>query len=263
MPIQKGVELHSGTPPSQCLHLPSRASPAKVWVSSPSVGQQTSFRSATGRWGSPPLCVSGYTMLSSLPLQMLLYFNAFYFPFWSLSEVIMLELKFGLLPTYYRFLLVAAYLTLVGAESLRLYLGYIGNLQEKVPELAGFLLLSFLIEMPVLLFILTDNHVIQMPLEMAVHGVLLLFLTSEIVAASFALKVMAKHLAMQFYLMQFEARPDRVRPWGLRVGNQASLSSEPAPRSVQWHNSPLPAIQMNSCKPKRSRATGNEGSGQN
>ncbi|XP_007430603.1 transmembrane protein 17A-like [Python bivittatus] len=176
-----------------------------------------------------------HLMLSSLSLQMLLYFNAFYFPFWCLSEVIMLELKFSLLPTYYQFLLVAAYLALVGAESVRLYLGYAGNLQEKVPELAGFLLLSFLIEMPVLLFILTDNHVIQVPLEMAVHGVLLSFLTSEIVAASFALKVMAKHLATQFYLMQFEERPDRVRHQELRGGNQTSVSSEPAPRSIQWH----------------------------
>ncbi|XP_015684060.1 transmembrane protein 17B-like [Protobothrops mucrosquamatus] len=145
---------------------------------------------------------NGHRVLSSLPLQMLLYFNVFFLPFWGLSEAIMLELKFSLLPLYYQCLLVGAYLTIVGVESARLFLGYVGNLQEKVPELAGFLLLSVVIEMPVLLFILTDHQVIRMPLEMAVHGVLLCFLTSEIVAASFALKGIARHLARQFYLMQ-------------------------------------------------------------
>uniref|UniRef100_A0A8D2KYD7 Transmembrane protein 17 n=1 Tax=Varanus komodoensis TaxID=61221 RepID=A0A8D2KYD7_VARKO len=143
-------------------------------------------------------------VLSSLPLQVMLYFNAFYVPFWGLSEGVMLELKYNLLPAYYQFLLVAAYLTLVLAEALRLYLGYIGNLQEKVPELASFLLLSSLIEMPVLLFILMDPHIIRLPLETAVHLLLLLFLLSEIMAAFVALRAMAKHLARQFYLRQFE-----------------------------------------------------------
>ncbi|KAK9391463.1 transmembrane protein 17B-like [Crotalus adamanteus] len=161
----------------------------------------------------------GHRVLSSLPLQMLLYFNVFFLPFWGLSEAIMLELKFSLLPLYYQCLLVGAYLTIVGAESARLFLGYVGNLQEKVPELAGFLLLSVVIEMPVLLFLLTDHQVIRMPLEMAVHGVLLCFLTSEIVAASFALKGIARHLARQFYLMQFEGRPGRVRHQELCGGN--------------------------------------------
>ncbi|XP_026547323.1 transmembrane protein 17B-like, partial [Notechis scutatus] len=167
----------------------------------------------------------GHTALSSLPLQMLLYFNVIFLPFWSLSEAIMLELKFSLLSLYYQCLLVAAYVTIVGAESARLFLGYIGNLQEKVPELAGFLLLSFVIEMPVLLFILTDHQVIQMPLEMAVHGILLCFLTSEIMAASFALKEMAKYLARQFYLMQFEGLSGRVRHQEFCVGEPSTCPS--------------------------------------
>uniref|UniRef100_A0A8D0HIY7 Transmembrane protein 17B n=1 Tax=Sphenodon punctatus TaxID=8508 RepID=A0A8D0HIY7_SPHPU len=149
----------------------------------------------------------GHEVLSSLPLQMLLYFNVFYFPFWCLSEGLMLELKYSLLLLYYKFLLVAAFLTLTLAEGLRLYLGYIGNLQEKVPELAGFLLLSFLIQLPTLLFILTDEHIIRLPLETAVHIIYLMFLLSEIAAAFFALKAMTKHLTRQFYLRQFEG-PD-------------------------------------------------------
>nr|XP_056715013.1 transmembrane protein 17B-like [Euleptes europaea] len=158
----------------------------------------------------------GQEVLSSLPLQMMLYFNVFYFPFWCVSEGLMLELKYNLLPTYYQILLIGAYLMIILMEGLRLYLGYIGNLQEKVPELAGFLLLSFLIELPVLLFLLTDKDTIRLPLEIATHLILLLFLTSEIAAGFFALKGMSKQLAMQFYLKQFEEapqRPGRVRHW--------------------------------------------------
>ncbi|NXU57507.1 TMM17 protein, partial [Turnix velox] len=70
-------------------------------------------------------------VLSSLPLQMMLYFNVYYFPVWFLAEGMMLQLKYHLLPQYYQFLLVAAFLVLSLAEGSRLYLGYVGNLQEK------------------------------------------------------------------------------------------------------------------------------------
>uniref|UniRef100_A0A8B9DPE1 Transmembrane protein 17B n=1 Tax=Anser cygnoides TaxID=8845 RepID=A0A8B9DPE1_ANSCY len=142
-------------------------------------------------------------VLASLPLQMMLSFNACYFPFWCLGEGMMLQLKYSLLPRYYQLLLLAAFLILTLTEGARLYLGYIGNLQEKVPELAGFLLLSFLIQLPLLLFLLTDDHIIRLPLEMAVHSLFLAFLISEVVAAFLALRVMTTQLAAQFYLQQF------------------------------------------------------------
>ncbi|NWR80906.1 TM17B protein, partial [Centropus bengalensis] len=70
-------------------------------------------------------------VLASLPLQMMLYFNAFYCPAWCLVEGMMLQLKYHLLPRHYQFLLVTAFLILALAEGSRLYLGYVGNLQEK------------------------------------------------------------------------------------------------------------------------------------
>nr|XP_013810226.1 PREDICTED: transmembrane protein 17B-like [Apteryx mantelli mantelli] len=154
--------------------------------------------------GSAQIYHPAREVLASLPLQMMLYFNVCYFPFWCLAEGTMLQLKYSLLPRYYQLLLVAAFLILSLAEGFRLYLGYIGNLQEKVPELAGFLLLSFLIQLPLLLFLLTDNNIIRLPLETAVHILYLAFLASEIPVAFFALRAMTKQLAMQFYLQQFK-----------------------------------------------------------
>jgi len=40
-------------------------------------------------------------VVSSLPLQMSLYFNMWFFPFWWISEVVMLQLKVILLYLYF------------------------------------------------------------------------------------------------------------------------------------------------------------------
>ncbi|XP_064378438.1 transmembrane protein 17B-like isoform X1 [Dromaius novaehollandiae] len=82
--------------------------------------------------GSAQIYHPAREVLASLPLQMMLYFNVCYFPFWCLAEGTMLQLKYSLLPRYYQLLLAAAFLILSLAEGFRLYLGYIGNLQEKV-----------------------------------------------------------------------------------------------------------------------------------
>ena len=71
-----------------------------------------------------------------------------------------------------------------------------------MPELAAFLLLSLLIQLPILLFLLTDSHIVHLPLEVAVHSLFLAFLLAEIVAAFLTLKTMTKQLAAQFYLWQ-------------------------------------------------------------
>ncbi|XP_061879975.1 uncharacterized protein LOC133631828 isoform X1 [Entelurus aequoreus] len=70
-------------------------------------------------------------LVSHLPLQMLLYFNMFYFPCWWFSSVFMLQLKYQYLPAYYQGLLISGVVLLTLVEGLRLYLGYLGNLQEK------------------------------------------------------------------------------------------------------------------------------------
>ncbi|KAJ8415315.1 hypothetical protein AAFF_G00422950 [Aldrovandia affinis] len=119
------------------------------------------------------------------------------------NAVFMLELKFDLLPRYYQCLLVAGMVLLTIFEGLRLYLGYVGNLKEKVPELAGFWLLTFLFQLPILLFFLTDEGIVILPLERAVHSVYLLFVLSEVLAAFLALRAMSRKLTLQFHLRQF------------------------------------------------------------
>ncbi|XP_043938147.1 transmembrane protein 17-like [Protopterus annectens] len=153
----------------------------------------------------------GNEIISSLPLQMSLYFNVFFFPFWWVSEVIGLQLKYPVLQDFYKFIIITIVILMTLIEIIRLYLGYMGNLQEKVPELAGFWLLSLLLQLPLILFLLLNEGIEILPLERAVHIVFTLFLTFEVAVAFMTLKRMVNHLATRFHMRQFDDVED-LRP---------------------------------------------------
>ncbi|XP_076159566.1 transmembrane protein 17B isoform X1 [Alosa pseudoharengus] len=142
-------------------------------------------------------------VVSSLPLQMSLYFNLWFFPMWWVCEVIMLHLKYPALPDYYKFILVTVLILMTLIEGIRLYLGYVGNLQEKVPELAGFWLLSLLLQFPLILFQLFNESILVQPLERGVHIVLSLFVLTEALSGFVALREMVHHTESHFHLQQF------------------------------------------------------------
>ncbi|PIO26095.1 hypothetical protein AB205_0204430 [Aquarana catesbeiana] len=130
----------------------------------------------------------------------------------QVSSVFSFFLQYFLLPGYYQFLLVTAVTIITVIEILRLYLGYIGNLHEKVPELAGFLLLTFLIQMPLFLFLLTDEKILILPLEVAVHAIYVFLLNMELLVSFFVLKIMTRQLATQFYLHQTDELENKNVP---------------------------------------------------
>ncbi|KPP60215.1 transmembrane protein 17A-like, partial [Scleropages formosus] len=132
-------------------------------------------------------------ILSHLILQMLLYFNVFFFPFWWISAAVMLELKLNL----NGMINIKQY---IASSQFDILPGYYQGV--LVPELAGFWLLTFLLQLPILLFFLTDNGIIILPLERAMHSLYLVFLLSEILAALQALRVMTRKLTLQFHLRQ-------------------------------------------------------------
>ncbi|KAK3746275.1 hypothetical protein QZH41_016536, partial [Actinostola sp. cb2023] len=74
---------------------------------------------------------TGNELVSDLPLQMALYLNVHFSPFWFLTVFVMLAAKYQSLNFYYKFVLIAIYVVMAIVELTRLYLGYMGNLQEK------------------------------------------------------------------------------------------------------------------------------------
>ncbi|XP_052640201.1 transmembrane protein 17 isoform X1 [Harpia harpyja] len=159
-------------------------------------------------------------IVSSLPLQMSLYFNVYFFPFWWLSTVVMLHLKYPVLSDYYKFILVTIMILASLIEVIRLYLGYMGNLQEKVPELAGFWLLSLLLQLPIILFLLFNEGLKIQPLERAVHIVFAFFLTFQVIAAFVTLKRMVNKLAIRFRLNEFDQLEEHPMPDFYSLGKE-------------------------------------------
>ena len=94
----------------------------------------------------------------------MLYFNVVYFPFWLIVTIMVITIKYHLLNYLYKFVLVTILVAVIIIELVRLYLGYLGNLTEKVPELAGFWLLTILLQLPLQGFLLLNTDLILVPI---------------------------------------------------------------------------------------------------
>lgn len=115
----------------------------------------------------------------------------------------MLHMKYSVLPDYYKFIVITVIILITLIEAIRLYLGYMGNLQEKVPELAGFWLLSLLLQLPLILFLLFNEGLTNLPLEKAIHIIFTIFLMFQVILAFLTLRKMVNQLAVRFHLQEF------------------------------------------------------------
>merc|ERR1712050_120815 len=152
----------------------------------------------------------GNQVVSSLPLQVTLYLNAMYFPCWLAVTVMVTSVKYQLLNYLYKFVLVTVLVAVIIIEIVRLYLGYLGNLSEKVPELAGFWLLTILLQLPLQGFLLLNRDLILVPLEQAAGVVMMTMIIAELVTGFMALREITRHQASKFHLQQFIANPTVV-----------------------------------------------------
>lgn len=84
-------------------------------------------------------------------------------------------------------------------------IGNIINLIFKfqVPELAGFLLLTVMLQFPSIIFLLANPSVILLPMEGVTHVVLGMLIVTEIISAFFATSAMTRQQATKFRLQQF------------------------------------------------------------
>jgi transmembrane protein 17 len=103
-------------------------------------------------------------------------------------------------------------------EIIRLYLGYVGNLCERVPELTGFWLLTIMVEIPLSTFLLviawfpigitgTYNNLLVyfIPMQFVLEIIHALFAYVEIFLGLFALRVLARYQISRFHYKQFDA----------------------------------------------------------
>nr|CAB3267056.1 transmembrane protein 17B-like [Phallusia mammillata] len=175
---------------------------------SPQVRQVLTNLSSKIFWQEPSYShmdddLPGNEIVTNLPLQMSMYYNVFFFPFWLTSEAIMLNIKYQYLDDTYKVLLIAILLIFSAIEIIRLYLGYVGNLHEKVPEIAGFLLFTILPQLPLLLLLLLNDSMIIMPVDRAVNIILLVLYLFQMVSGYFTVKAMVRQQTTKLHLQQF------------------------------------------------------------
>ncbi len=115
-------------------------------------------------------------------------------------------------------LILFAFIMIIIFELIRLYLGYLGNLCERVPELTGFWLLTLIIETPLSLFLLIivcvpiDKSgfqiIYQIPIQFALQLIHFIFIFFENIFGLIALRVLARYQIARFHYKQFDSYRD-------------------------------------------------------
>jgi len=141
--------------------------------------------------------------VTNLPLQMALYFNCFFFPMWFVGCLVILEMKWKYLDDLYRIILIAVYVVYFIIEVVRLYLGYLGNLMERVPELAGSWLLTLLLSLPLIILLNVNESSKLQPLERALHLIMAIFVLLEVIIGYLAIRAMVNYQVTKYHLQQF------------------------------------------------------------
>lgn len=166
---------------------------------------------------------TGNEIMSNLPLQMSLFFNVWFSPFWYTTCIVMLVAKYAKLDSVYKFITIVVYVAMAIVEILRLYLGYAGNLQEKVPELAGFWILTLVLQLPLTLMLLLNESMLIMPMERAVNIIMAVFVLFETIQGYRVIHAMIGQQVSKFHVQQFddlvelrEMREDSVEDIGFR-----------------------------------------------
>ena len=73
-----------------------------------------------------------------------------------------------------------------------------------MPELAGFWLLTVLLQLPLVLFLLFNESTKILPLERAVNIVMAAFVAFEALIGYFAIRYLVNYQVTKFHLQQFE-----------------------------------------------------------
>mmetsp|Transcript_17737 Transcript_17737/g.29163 ORF Transcript_17737/g.29163 Transcript_17737/m.29163 type:complete len:204 (-) Transcript_17737:651-1262(-) len=157
---------------------------------------------------------------SSIALQVFLYFNAYYSWMWLFLYIMLTIWRIAIVYTDLTWKVVTPILLFFWAisEAGRMSLGYKGNLQEKVPQLLGFFLITIIPQIPIaVFFMLFQNSVL--PIDYGLNVVMLMFLAFEIVLSWRAIRRLIRAQAARFYLSTL-SRNNAPERQNLVPGNQ-------------------------------------------
>lgn len=136
-----------------------------------------------------------------LPLAVLLHYNCYFsFIFAVLTGRLVFDkhTNFFFCNRFQRDLLIPIYCIWIAAEVPRLYVGQMGVLRDKLPELAAFLLLTFFPQVFTVLYIGFLQEII-VPCDSAMGSIMLMIIMLEIVMAWKFLRNIINRQTNMFY----------------------------------------------------------------
>jgi transmembrane protein 17 len=107
-------------------------------------------------------------------------------------------------------MIIALWPVFLICEPLRLRFGYLGNLQESIPDLAGFLLLSAFPQLPITIYYIVFQPIsilgFSLPMDIALNVVYAVLIVGQIIFALFASRQIVASHAAQFMLRQYHTK---------------------------------------------------------
>ncbi|XP_066151894.1 transmembrane protein 17-like isoform X2 [Euwallacea fornicatus] len=157
-----------------------------------------------------PICnqivsIKGNEVMSNLPLQMAAYFNVVFSPVWVIVLLNFLIGNYSLFSRLVQLTIVIITSTIFAVEIIRLYMLYEGNLNDKIPELAGFWMLSVFLQLPLQGLLLFNPYFQLGILEIVCQAVILILLCVEIIFGYFSLRYTASQQANFYKLKKSKA----------------------------------------------------------
>ena len=140
-----------------------------------------------------------HELVSSLPLQMCIYFNLLFLPCWAAVLGVVFHAKLDRMDLLNRYIYVTVAAGALLMELVRLYVGYLGNLREEVPELAGFWLITLLLACPLHGLLLLNSGALRLAPELAVAGPQALLVVAELALGYAAVRRLARHQVIKFH----------------------------------------------------------------
>lgn len=149
--------------------------------------------------GRPARPSFGHELVSSLPLQMALYFNILFVPCWAAVLLVVFNAKFDRIDFLSRYIHLTVLAGVILMEVVRLYVGYMGNLREHVPDLAGFWLITLLLACPLHGILLLNTWSLRLAPEVAVVAPQVVFVVVELALGYTAVRQLARHQVARFH----------------------------------------------------------------
>mmetsp|Transcript_31274 Transcript_31274/g.37824 ORF Transcript_31274/g.37824 Transcript_31274/m.37824 type:complete len:281 (-) Transcript_31274:24-866(-) len=140
---------------------------------------------------------------SSLWLQILLYHNVHFSVVWFLLNIGSTYFKGVMYGKNHDEIRTICTVLWMVAEPTRLYAGYAGNLQEKVPLLVVFMAMTFFPCIPVSAYLFIAQKAVQ-PFDKAVNVVMLAMLFLQLLAGGIAINKLVRSQDQKFYLQDYE-----------------------------------------------------------